>query len=208
MDDARVFSDFQKVRGYLQNDEIRAFEYRRLGNLVITSGKIVACDPYYCVDTEPFAAQQIPTGQYPVIVSIAHLENSDQRIAYAAILFGDTLPVSWRFAAPSGEDETYGYCVDSGTGCFMDVDAVNAFAPICEPYDVDTDPLLAQMSRQYTNTWGWANLCMNQETGTNIIAFSSGWGDGGYSSYFGYDENEHIVCLLTDFGLLDEEEGI
>jgi hypothetical protein len=36
----------------------------------------------------------------------------------------------------------------------------------------------------------------------NLIAFSSGWGDGGYPSFFGYDSHDHLACLVTDFGVL------
>jgi len=209
MDYPSLFTAFQEARDLIQGDEISALEYYNLGNLVITSGKILACDPYYCAEAEPFITDLVPPGEYPVIVSVAHIKN-DQRVALAAIFIGDALPLNWKIATPSGIDLTkrkrYTYCVDSGIGCFMDADAVNAFALICEDYDIDTDPLLAEMSRHYTHTWGWANLCLNQATGTNIIAFSSGWGDGGYPSYFGYDENENIICLVTEFGVLDEAE--
>ncbi|WP_432774035.1 DUF4241 domain-containing protein [Brevibacillus gelatini] len=33
--------------------------------------------------------------------------------------------------------------------------------------------------------------------------FSSGWGDGSYASYIGYDADGQIVRLLTDFYLVD-----
>jgi hypothetical protein len=31
--------------------------------------------------------------------------------------------------------------------------------------------------------------------------FASGWGDGCYASYWGYDNENQVSCLLTDFNL-------
>src|SRR5579859_4795869 len=95
MDYQRFFTTFQEAHGLIQGDEISALEYHNLGNLVVTSGKLLACDPYYCTDTEPFTARLIPIGQYPVIVSVAHIHKTDQRVALSAILFRDTPTVNW-----------------------------------------------------------------------------------------------------------------
>jgi hypothetical protein len=41
------------------------------------------------------------------------------------------------------------------------------------------------------------------ETGANVVAISSGFGDGGYASFAGLDANGRVVVVLTDFGILD-----
>jgi hypothetical protein len=46
-------------------------------------------------------------------------------------------------------------------------------------------------------------MSLDDATGTNMIAFSSGWGDGCYASYRGYDADDKIACLVTDFDVLD-----
>jgi hypothetical protein len=43
---------------------------------------------------------------------------------------------------------------------------------------------------------------LDPETGANIVAFSSGDGDGCYASYFGLAADGSAACLVTDFGLL------
>lgn len=197
------FNAFQEFNHLVQDEETTLLEARNLGELIVTSGKVIACDPYYCDWTKPFAIS-LPVGHYPVIVSIAHIHETDQRVALAAIILRDTAHIRWEVAAPSGEDVTYSYCVDSGIGCFMDADAANAFVPICQDYDEDKDPLLADMMKHYVHTWGWTNLCISKSTDANIVAFSSGWGDGGYPSYSGYDEHNNIVCLITEFGVLEK----
>ena len=37
-----------------------------------------------------------------------------------------------------------------------------------------------------------------------MVAFSSGFGDGRYASYWGFDEENNLTCLVTDFGVLLE----
>lgn len=63
--------------------------------------------------------------------------------------------------------------------------------------------LLAEMEKNVADTRDWCNFQI--DSSHNIIAFSSGLGDGVYPSYFGYDENNEICCLVTDFGLYEDE---
>ena len=37
----------------------------------------------------------------------------------------------------------------------------------------------------------------------SIVMFQSGWGDGLYASWFGYDAQGHVAALLTDFNVVD-----
>lgn len=39
-----------------------------------------------------------------------------------------------------------------------------------------------------------------------MLLFASGWGDGTYSSYWGYAADDSPVCLLTDFGVVDDAD--
>ena len=47
----------------------------------------------------------------------------------------------------------------------------------------------------------WANVQVSDRTQANIVAFSSGCGDGAYASYWGYDSTGNLVSLVTDFSL-------
>jgi Protein of unknown function (DUF4241) len=40
-------------------------------------------------------------------------------------------------------------------------------------------------------------------SGTNVVAFSSGFGDGAYPSFVGLDRDGRPAVVLTDFGVLD-----
>lgn len=39
--------------------------------------------------------------------------------------------------------------------------------------------------------------------GHNLAAFSTGYGDGFYATYVGYDQKGKICRLLTDFGVVE-----
>jgi len=207
---------------------------RHLGELVVTSGSLTACDPWFCDAKRPFVSPLVAPDRYPVVVAIAQFSNGDQRLALAAVIFQQHLPVRWEnarttgtgeegFFGPSGEevtratpsfhdaqtaslvaDEFLGYPVDTGTGCFLDAETAHAFASVLDAHDPGVDdPLITALKAHRVFTWSWTNYCVNEETGANIVAFSSGWGDGVYPSFFGYGEGEQLVCLLTDFEVLE-----
>jgi hypothetical protein len=182
-----------------------------LGDLILISGKLVTCDPLVFPNTEPFTVNLNP-GRYPVLVSIAHIpENNDRRVGYAMLCLSKQTPIRWELATVPDqclsllkEGEIFGYGVDSGTGCFMDA---NAALLIEESLDAENfeetlaNKLLEIMEKNFIPTWKWANLCIDESTGANVIAFSSGWGDGIYATYFGYDIDDNIVSVVTDFCL-------
>ncbi|MCZ9874187.1 DUF4241 domain-containing protein [Brachyspira hyodysenteriae] len=44
------------------------------------------------------------------------------------------------------------------------------------------------------------------DSDSNIVLFTSGYGDGYYPSYFAYDENDNICALYTIFIDLNDED--
>lgn len=217
-----AFHDGTVVEDTVQNEtgaeaaDRYTLHLHELGELVVTSGRIVACDPLVMPDTLPLA-DTVPPGHYPVILSVAESSNGDQRVAYAMLQLSEQSVVRWEMAAPQGQSldslkpgHIFGYPVDAGTGCFMDADAARALvAPVTRTAeDKDTkdpgDELLALLSKTYVYTWSWANMVTDDAIGANVIAFSSGWGDGFYPSYWGYCATNQRVALVTDFDVLDE----
>lgn len=187
------------------------FKCHTIGELVVTTGGIVACDPFFCSDPQPFAVK-VPPGRYPVILSLASIAG-DQRVAYAKLHVGDKPASRWEMAywpdeelSSLKEGEVFYYSVDSGTGCFMDQEAAALHVQKLDSDDEYEGYLTDEMEVNYVNTWDWADINLNAVTGANIIIFTSGWGDGGYPSYFGYDENGMVVALVTDFRLFEDKE--
>jgi len=56
------------------------------------------------------------------------------------------------------------------------------------------------------NTWSYAVIALSDDPPANFAAFSTGYGDGFYGSYFGFGSNASPVCLVTDFGLIYDKQ--
>ena len=184
---------------------------KRAGELTVTSGRVVGCDPLTSPDTEPFG-RAVPAGNFPVTLSVAHFEDGDRRVAAALVRFDGRAPARWELALHEGEDaseleegEVFGYPVDSGTGCFMDDEAARLLTEGSDDEEFAV-ALEDELERTYEDTWSWANVEIDVDSGLNVVAFSAGVGDGLYASYFGLDEAGEVVCLVTDFSLFEYEE--
>ncbi|CBN55076.1 MULTISPECIES: DUF4241 domain-containing protein [Kamptonema] len=181
-----------------------------IGKLTLNSGKLVACDPLVFPGTEPFAPQ-FKSGHYPVILSVGYNPKDDNKtVAYAMLRFNEQAPIKWQLATKLGEDlsvlsgnEVFGYGVDSGTGCFMDADAGQIIVDNtwkAETYEESLSCKLGEaLEENYNLGFNWANLCVDDSTHANVIAFDSGEGDGFYASYFGLDAEGCIVAVVTEF---------
>jgi hypothetical protein len=226
-----------------QQGETLTVRVAHLGNLVVTTGRIIACDPFWLdMAPEPYTTV-VPCGQYPVLVSVISYADGDQRVACAMLRFTDSEAIRWEMALRPGQDlrtlapgELSCYSVDAGTGCFADQAVVEALLAEAGIHDVDdwrigpagphrtpdgdtTPEWRALVDSVYT--WNEAfgdqlvekleateyistTVTVQVQAGTegNLIAFSSGWGDGCYASFFGYDAHDNLVCLVTDFQVL------
>lgn len=177
-------------------------ECRIIGELALPTGRIVACDPVVEPDLPPFAIA-VPPGAWPVGVTIARVPD-DERIAAAWIRVSPSLPIRWETAQLVGRPprESPAYGVDSGTGGFVSAEGAAPFAA----YLVDDaiEAFQARMEAEYVPTREWALFPIPGTDGLNVAAFTSGVGDGAYVSYWGYDADGAIACLLTDFRLMGE----
>jgi hypothetical protein len=178
-----------------------------LGGLIAPSGAIVACDPLTAIEPKPFA-QRIAPGRYPILLSVARLANGDERVACAQLRLSDAPVARWEMARLESQeqitldaDEFFGYGVDAGVGCFMDARAASALDAHYERDESYDEALIDAMEAHRTESWDYANVALDEVSGLNVVMFSSGWGDGVFASYWGYDASGAPVCLVTDFSL-------
>jgi hypothetical protein len=197
-----VFVDGRRVRAF---DRCAALVHvGHLGRIKVTSGKLGACDPIVG-SREPWPLDRsIPPGDYPVDVAVLELANGDRRVGLARIQLAEREPVAWENAAPDGArladlkpGEAFGYGVDAGLGCFADVVALRAFEGYGEQA---SHQLVDALEETHEPSWSWADITCG-DAGENVIAFSSGFGEGFYFSYWGFANDGTLVCLVTDFGL-------
>jgi hypothetical protein len=186
--------------------------HQDLGELALPDGRLMVSDPYFYFDGDVSLARRLSPGSYRAQLRVADLGGHDQRTAAALLVASDQEPASWEMAAPEGadpselaNDHSYGMGVDSGTGCFAAPDALRLLDAYLEEHRATTslgtpDALADAMEEHYRSTWGWTNH--HVAPGLNVIAFSTGFGDGFYPFYWGIDAAGEPACLLVDFGVL------
>jgi len=183
--------------------------------LNLPSGRIVACDPFTGLGPyggDPFTVA-VPPGRYPVTASVVEITSPDEpdpeqphlRVAAARLSILDEPVVAWEQAvvpeqdlASLGEDEFYGYGVDAGTGCFVDADAVEPLGG----FESETETLQAAFEAV---EWSATVVTLaDPANGHNLVAFSSGWGDGAYPTWIGRTRTGEVACLVTEFFVIPD----
>jgi hypothetical protein len=204
-----IFTDaFTPGHSVMDDSRRVTFQPRLLGQFKLPSGRLVACDPFWCGPdlASPFL-KEVPAGEFPVQLAIADF-GDDQRVAFARIQFSREPVVRWEMALIPGDDvavlqpgDILGYGVDAGTGSFMDMQAWQVFNTRmenrAEGFD---DHLVGELEKNDVPTWSW--LMMDVGPGS-VALFSSGFGDGQYATYWGYDARGGMAVVLTDFYVVD-----
>jgi hypothetical protein len=182
--------------------------HHHIGDLLLPTGQLVACDPFVTPEAPPYKLT-LPEGTLPVILSVAQM-GTDQRVAFAAVRFRETAPVKWKMVTSGNVDPAtlepghiLGYGVDSGTGCFMDRSAGLALTQKMKEEPEFSHTMIAEMEKTYRHTWSWLNI---KFADGNVIAFSSGFGDGLYATYAGFDSHGEVAVVVTDFMVVPFDE--
>ncbi|HEY0667387.1 MAG TPA: DUF4241 domain-containing protein [Sphingobacteriaceae bacterium] len=181
-----------------------SFYCEQIGFLSMKEGNVIACDPFLFYENKPFE-EKFPVGKFPVELAIAKI-NDDERIGFARVKFTSSLPVNWSIAVTIAQDasdladaDILGYGVDSGAGCFMDTSGANRYLEFLKSKEDNYLRVIEDMEKNYCDTRSWL---LWEMAGDNVAMFSSGWGDGLYATYIGYDDHGAICRLVTDFNLL------
>jgi hypothetical protein len=182
-----------------------------VGELSVPSGRIVAYDPHwaqYMFQRQDAFSRRIPPGRYAVQLALAHTDykvgHRDERVACAKLVIRAVRPVHWEMATRPKQDvtklrlgEAFGYGVDSGTGCFADLQHLSAMSEM--DFEEMSRHLDDASSDRSSKAW---TVPLPVGRDANLIAFHSGEGDGHYASYWGFDADHEVCCLVTDFGVL------
>ena len=184
-------------------------EVREIAWLNLPTGSIIASDPFLISAYNTPFEKRVSSGRYPIELSVARFPNGDQRVALAGLRIDPARPVRWEMATRPGQDaavlkddEIFGYGVDAGTGCFTDTEAAAALVVKTKTEPTYYKEIITAIQRSYVPTWGWADMVLDRLNGLNLVAFSSGFGDGFYASFWGYAEGGTTCRLTTDFGVL------
>ena len=191
-----------------------------IGAVHFPSGTIFACDPLVELEDTPPFIQTIPAGTYPVKICVVPSEKYGDRYACVKVEVSREKPVRYELGMTGkedldeelDEDGYFGFGVDAGMGCVADIQTQAAFKtywakrleedPDIDPYNDLFCDLLEENAKacpKYQLSHGdWINWTV-PDTDCNLPIFASGWGDGYYPVYFGYDTKGKVCAVYVRF---------
>ena len=193
-----------------------------VGESDFPTGEIVLADPLAYLGSKYQTAleEKIPSGSYPIEISVLRSPTVGIRIAAARLKIKETASVRYQLAMPEGhtiEDLNAPgvfsfFGVDAGLGCFADKALSKEFYGFkTKWYDSNKDKniyddyfmeLFAESHKNFPELQtpcGDFILWKFPESGRRLIMFSSGLGDGIYSGYWGFDEKDEKTELVIPF---------
>lgn len=196
------------TKNFVESPLIETFE---AGKISITSGQLVACDPVLTNDMEPFSTV-FPTGEFQVLV---HKERESNCIAYVEIVFGPSPVSRWDLATTGDQktedlkgEEIFGYPVESGMGCFMDLQTQTSLDRLEQQLFAKKGADFMGIYEEFFHSYffdengaidQFALLKPDENSPGNIFAFETGYGEGFYGSYIGFDADGKPVKVVTEF---------
>lgn len=178
----------------------RRFEvvHRPLGSLRLPSGRLVVTDPLHEPDDEALAVS-LPPGEHRLVLAVARFAEDEELPALALLELGASEARSFE---RGGE-----HAVGSETTAYMDANAARALVRRRdEDWRAAVDESLDYGIRTGDPERRWLHgvveiPAVGRAPATNIIAFTSGRGNGTYGTFVGRDERGAIVAVVTYFGL-------
>jgi hypothetical protein len=187
------------------------------GELNVPSGWVVVRDPGILPNPdadESALERRIPPGRYPVLISVAQFEREAREVC-AMLRIGATPAVRWEQAAEVGQDftklkpgDSFGFGVDTGMGFFGDIEAARLLTADerAQKHWLETRPIYKAICDGMDRNRHFANVMVDLSRELNVIAFHTGWGDGGYPTFWGFDADGCVTALVADFELLRPED--
>jgi len=195
-------------KNFVESPLLESFE---VGKIYLSSGKLVACDPVITSDMLPFTTE-FPKGDFQVLL---HKERESNCVAYAEIIFNNSDVSDWQMATTKGQnvkeltdEEVFGYPVESGMACFMDVDTQNSLNELEQKlFQRKGDDFMGIYEEFFHDHFfdengaidQFALLKPSENKAGNIFAFEAGYGEGFYASYIGFDAQKNPVKIVTEF---------
>ena len=225
---AKDETDVETVQRVFAGKDVQTFTFE---DVRFPTGNILCADPFCTLTDEDeltLLEETVPAGTYPVSLAIVHMPHDLVRIAGMKLTVSDTSAETyqpaetWYMRNGLHKEGLMGFAVEAGLACFADEKAAEAarqffrkwreehpgvnfyneyFAPLFrESHDAYPD-----LQREEGDFIRW----QIPESEEEIVISATGYGDGYYSTYCGYDSQDklcEIVVMFMDPQLFGENE--
>lgn len=191
-----------------------------MGEIEFPTGDILVRDPLVWLNRDEKAyLTSVPRGKYRIETLVVKLEEDHYRYALSRVKFRENLPAIYYEALKGDEnlddvdgDSIFGFNADAGLATIVDVATRNAYCDfkdkwygenpdknIYDDFFAEVFAKNAEDNPDYQRESGdWINFKIpNSELSIPMI--QSGFGDGRYPVYFGYDENGKLCDLVVEY---------
>ncbi|AQX06882.1 hypothetical protein BAX97_04695 [Elizabethkingia meningoseptica] len=212
-------SDFNE---YFSKNELcnKKLFHLDMGEVTFPTGNILVRDPlvYLHQEESPYFTT-VPTGTFPVTTLVAEVDEDHYRYVATRIKFTENKAVSHTEALIGNEDldslengEYFGFNVDAGLATIVDTKTRDLYCNFVNQWEKENpegniyDNFFAQEFKnsyernpEYQRTDGdWINFRL-PGSNLSIPMIQTGFGDGVYPVYLGYDENGNICELVVQY---------
>lgn len=193
--------------------------YLTVGKADFPSGRIIVADPLAYLPSKRYSPEldiTIPKGSYPVDVAIYRNEDIGVRMCTTRLKIKKTKTVKYVLATPLKENALTnnkimaGFPVDAGMMTICDAKVADEYCifldkwhkenPDKNHYDDYFAAFFAQsyeMLPAYQRKGGDFITWVNPIYQHNMVMVASGFGDGFYQSYIGYDDKNEICEIIV-----------
>lgn len=195
---------------YIMDTEFGRMDIEKVhaGKLKLITGKIVTTDPILMYDDD-YYSEKVKPGDYDVYIYVGKADKRKNQTVLSELRINENPVVKWTMALFDGEtasnfsnDEFMGYETENGLGCFMD-------ESVMQILDVMTDEELVIYEKKVRDEVSKGNnscasIIVDKNSDANVIIFPSGWNNGVFPCYYGYDKNKKLAKLVTDFMVIEK----
>lgn len=192
-----------------------------VGKIDCPTGKIIAADPLAYLPSSKFSpvlAEHVSVGTYSVDVSICRQQEIGLRMCTAKLRIKDTKAVQYKKTTATNESAIklqdggvlQGFPVDAGMICLCDLQTAEEYRAFLDKwyeknpegnhYDDYFATFFAESYKEnpaYQREGGDFIEWTNPDTGNRMVMIASGFGDGFYNSYYGYDRDSEVCEIIV-----------